>query len=345
MSTEVAIQDEDSFKQAMADVRSDENSTTWALFGHWDGNPNVICLVGTGCGGPEEMLDSISDEQYMYGLVRLEETFDMSTTVKFVYIRWSGPNVAFTKKGKYGVVHGSIEKYFSPYHLSHEVDSRDELTEEHIRTKLQETSGTKNKVLEASDAKSRPERGFTSGTTSKMDTFTGTTPTSGAKLGKIGKAGSSFTGMARGAQKGVKVDDSVYEAIADVRNEATETNWCACQYEGNNPRNPLVVMESGPGTAEDFRTLVTDDNIVYGLIKVIDLVDEIPTIKFAYVQWMGEGCKPMSKAKVSTNKGALEEIFKPYHVSIFATSIGEISSRVINDKVASASGSKSNVKK
>lgn len=44
--------------------------------------------------------------------VRLEETFDMSTTVKFVYLRWSGPDTPFTKRGKFGVVHGSIEKYF-----------------------------------------------------------------------------------------------------------------------------------------------------------------------------------------------------------------------------------------
>ena len=44
--------------------------------------------------------------------VRLEETFDMSTTVKFAYIHWSGKEVPFAKRGKYGVVHGSIEKYF-----------------------------------------------------------------------------------------------------------------------------------------------------------------------------------------------------------------------------------------
>ena len=44
--------------------------------------------------------------------VRLEETFDMSTTVKFAYIHWSGVEVPFVKRGKYGVVHGSIEKYF-----------------------------------------------------------------------------------------------------------------------------------------------------------------------------------------------------------------------------------------
>ena len=37
----------------------------------------------------------------------------MSTTIKFVYIRWSGCNLPFTMRGKYGVVHGSIEKEFT----------------------------------------------------------------------------------------------------------------------------------------------------------------------------------------------------------------------------------------
>lgn len=36
----------------------------------------------------------------------------MSTTVKFVYVKWSGGSVPFTKRGRYGVVQGSIEKLF-----------------------------------------------------------------------------------------------------------------------------------------------------------------------------------------------------------------------------------------
>ena len=39
-------------------------------------------------------------------------------------------------------------------------------------------------------------------------------------------------------------------------------------------------------------------------------MDGIDTVKFAYVQWVGENVKPMSKAKVSTHKGALENQFK-----------------------------------
>lgn len=40
-----------------------------------------------------------------------------------------------------------------------------------------------------------------------------------------------------------------------------------------------------------------------------DIVDDIPTVKFVYIQWVGNDVKPLSKAKISTHKGALEEMF------------------------------------
>ena len=36
----------------------------------------------------------------------------MSMTIKFAYIQWQGKSVPFIKRGKFGVVHGSIEKLF-----------------------------------------------------------------------------------------------------------------------------------------------------------------------------------------------------------------------------------------
>ena len=45
-------------------------------------------------------------------------------------------------------------------------------------------------------------------------------------------------------------------------------------------------------------------------------MDGISTVKFAYIQWVGENVKPMAKAKVSTHKGALENHFKVSVMSI-----------------------------
>ena len=41
-----------------------------------------------------------------------------------------------------------------------------------------------------------------------------------------------------------------------------------------------------------------------------DVVDDIATVKFVYIQWVGESVKTMTRAKISTHKGDLEAEFK-----------------------------------
>jgi len=55
---------------------------------------------------------------------------------------------------------------------------------------------------------------------------------------------------------------------------------------------------------------------VHCIFVQTDVVDDIPTVKFVYIQWVGNDVKPLSKAKISTHKGALEEMF---YVSFFIT--------------------------
>ena len=47
----------------------------------------------------------------------------------------------------------------------------------------------------------------------------------------------------------------------------------------------------------------------FSLAPQTDIVDEIPTVKFVFIQWLGENISPMTRGKVSTHKGALEELF------------------------------------
>ena len=44
---------------------------------------------------------------------------------------------------------------------------------------------------------------------------------------------------------------------------------CAVGYEGNNPKNPLILLGSGKGTVEDIREFCKEDNAVYGLFRVV----------------------------------------------------------------------------
>jgi hypothetical protein len=334
MSTEVSVENSGNFQAAIDQVRSDDNDTNWALFGHVDGNPNVIGLVASGSGGLVEFVENLKDDEVMYGYLRFLEQFEMSVTVKFVYVRFMGSGVAFTKRGKFGVVEGSVKatlaNFQASFHTSVEASSQEEITEEGIRQKLQEQSGTKSKVLEVEESKSRPERGFVS------------SDTKGAGSRSSGFTGQSVQKVSAGGAS-VSFDSSVEDAIKEVRSDGSPSMWCVASYPDNSLKNPITVIGCGSEHA-DFQGLFDSKSVAYALYRVTDLVDNIPTVKFAFINWLGEEAKPMFKAKVPTHKGAVEDKFGAAHAKIFATTISEVSYRAIVDKVQAASGTKSRVK-
>lgn len=327
MSTQVEIREEDSFKQALADVRSDESPTNWVLAAHWEGNPNVIYCKAKGSGGANEMAGALQDSEAMYGLVRLVELVDsyVESTVKFVYVHWIGESVPFIKKGKFGVVHGSVEEHFQPSHCVIETAHREDLTEEEMMKVISETSGRTNKVLDVTDAAQRPDRGFTSS----------------SNVIKTGRTQSSF--QTPGAVA-VNIDDAVTQAIAEVRSDETQIDWCVGSYAENNAKKPIVLTGKGTDGLKGMVDLLKNDVVAYAFLRVQDEVDGISTVKFVFIQWVGENVKPMTKGKISTHKSTVEKAFHPAHVTIYATVLGELSEDLILSKVQSASGSKSHVK-
>lgn len=43
----------------------------------------------------------------------MEHTIDMSTAIKFIYVHWVGTKVPFAKRGRFGVVSGSVKNLFN----------------------------------------------------------------------------------------------------------------------------------------------------------------------------------------------------------------------------------------
>ena len=90
MSTEVGVQDLSLLKQALEKLRSDAGDharTAWLLVSHVNNNPNTIQLHSEG-EKLSECVEQLLDDQVMYILFRVSSTYDMSTTVKFVYVHW-----------------------------------------------------------------------------------------------------------------------------------------------------------------------------------------------------------------------------------------------------------------
>ncbi|KAH3796146.1 uncharacterized protein LOC127838019 [Dreissena polymorpha] len=323
MSTSATFENLEEFQEAATSVRNDATDDAFVIVGHVNNNPAQVAVVKVGQ-NVEDIADNLDNSQVMYILARYESSFDMSKTVKFVYFRWLGEEVPFTKKGKFGVVHGSIQEKFNPYHLFIETGSVDDFKIEKIQQQLEENTGKKSKVLESTQG--HQMRGFTQ--------------TQLPDRGRAAKSGPQIS--SEGAS--IQIDPQVVDAISLVRSDESPVSWVVAEYQDGNPKGPLVLTGHGEGDSQDISAALADDKPMYALYRATDMVDDITTVKFVYIIWVGNSVKPMTKAKISTHKGTLEAAFGPFHVTIFATDASDISEKIIMEKVSSASGTKSNVK-
>jgi len=95
MGTTAEVANPARLRAALAEVRSDAGELyrkSWVVVGHVDNNPLAVDVLHADT-GPDASLEGLygylRDDQVMYCLLRLTTTFDVSTTVKFVYIHWS----------------------------------------------------------------------------------------------------------------------------------------------------------------------------------------------------------------------------------------------------------------
>jgi len=322
MSTSAAFENPDEFREAIASVRNDASDDVYAIVGHIDSDPTRLGVLKLGQ-DVEEIADHLDSTQVMYILARYKSTFDMSTTVKFIYFRWLGEEVPFNKKGKFGVVRGSIQEYFNPYHLFVETGSKDDFNSEKILQQLEENTGKKSKVLETTAGH-------------QMRGFTATQLPTRKKAAKTGPQISS-------GGAAVNIADEVLGAIAAVKSDEDPTRWMVAEYQDGSPKGPIILTGTGEGDSDELVEILSDDKPMYALYRTTDVVDDITTVKFVYITWVGTSVKPMTKAKISTHKGTAEGAFGPFHVTIFATESSDLSEKIITEKVTAASGTKSNV--
>ncbi|KAK3088916.1 hypothetical protein FSP39_025420 [Pinctada imbricata] len=298
MSTTADFIDGANFEEAMKSVRSDDKVDNYLVVGHEEDDPTRLTVVTTGQ-DVEELANHMKDTKVMYALARYQSTFDMSNTVKFVYFHWIGENVPYVKKGRYGVVHGSVEEKFSPYHLFIETSNVDDFCTEKIIQQREDRRG----ALHSRNYRNR---------------------------GPIQKAG--FEVAKTGAK--IEISPEVLSDIGEVRADDNDTRWCLSQYENGNAKGPIVSVSKGSGDISEMKDLLQSNSAMYGIYRVTDTVDDITTVKFVFITWVGNEIKPMTKAKIPTHKGVAEQTYGPYHVAIFATELSDISENIIMDKVS-----------
>lgn len=313
MSTSVTFVNDSAIKQALADVRADSSPTNWALLGHANNDPNQVELQSTGTGDVNELLNYLDDSQFQYALLRTVEKVDLSTTVKFVYVHWSGNDFPFAKRGRFGVVHGSIQERFHPYHIDFDISAKSEISQSLIDEKLALATGTKSKIIHPLDAANHQHRTFTASPSSQEALLNS----------KTGARGANIPGVNQEALA-VQADESAHAAIQDVRDDNSPTTWAILHYQNDDVKLPLTVLATGTGERDEFRKHVKSDMVAYILFRTTDVYEGITNVKFVSFNWVGDEVKPMSKAKISTHKGAVAPIIGAVHLALNASAPSEL---------------------
>jgi len=131
--------------------------------------------------------------------------------------------------------------------------------------------------------------------------------------------------------------DGIKQAIADVRYDGSDTDWVLITYDG--PRSNTLKLEGvGSGGLEELKSHLKENVVMYGLLRVVEKIDDSVTVKFCHIDWRGERIHTMQRAKLATHSGAVRDLFSPFHVDIYATTDEEITEHLIMKKVKSAAG-------
>lgn len=203
-----------------------------------------------------------------YGLVRTTEQIDKSTTVKFVYITFIGENIGVMRRAKISTFKGTVTKAFEPFHAEMlNATSVDEVNETAITDLLQQMFGN---AVE--------------------------TPTASSGTMRIGQATLKITqknekqkANAFSDRQNVEVAPEVDDAIRDVRNDATDTNWMLSTFSNG----ALTLVGSGNGGANKLAKQLSPDGVFYGFVRTTEKIDKSTTVKFVFISFLGESLGDM----------------------------------------------------
>lgn len=268
--------------------------------------------MGSGAGGLDELkTQSFPAGEVLYALLRVVDNNEGVTTTRFVYITFIGEEVSGITNARVGVNKTSVTSIIGHYSIEVVISNKSELTPENIIGRVQDTSGSRSKVL-----------------------ATGSSNGGGRATHAPGV--SSFVPKQKAGEISVRDDDAAKETLKSIRFGKDGLNWMLLSYVGGQ----LAVTASGSGDVDELKSHLAEDAVAYGFISVDDKIDATEMKRFVYIRWVPEGVPTLLKGKLTTHRGFVEDWYAPYHLSVNASESAEVSSSVIADKIKHMKGSK-----
>jgi len=330
-----------SVQKALATARSEpKGPLCWVVIGY--SNPTTLCVLAEGDGGLAEASANFPNDEACYCLLRKDLKVEMAKTVKFAFLDWTPNGMKPLRKALISTHKGQVMNMMKPFHVNHSASDKSDLDEKMIESMIAATAGTASHVTEKRENKTKE--------TPKPEPVVVSAPAPKKNITPIGAQRVSISSnesktnpalkAAGSASIGFVDEEAFRQAMRTFRNDKENQDWILVSYA---KKDTLSLIGTGSGGIDELLTRVEEDNVNFGLVRVIDIIDKSRTVKFMYIKWQPESVKPMKKAEIGTRKGAIDAIFAPYHVDIHASQKKDVNQEIIMNLVMSASGSKSNV--
>lgn len=346
INTDTFSEGQDAVRAALLAVRSDADDTVWALF---DFDGSKLGVVATGCGSvDDEVVPKLRDDAIMYALVRKIERFELTDTVKFAFVTYTGAAVPCMQKARLNAYSSMIDDVFSPYHVVVHAEEPREVSDKIIVDAIAAASGTADHVLDAAPVAPVAPAAATPAAPVEPKAKPAEEKPEPRKWTPRPKTEEKKAPAAKAAGDEPRARDALYfndeegcrAAIAEVRNDECATQWAVFGTEKATGGARLLGkgVEFGEMTA-----LLTDKVVAWVLLRRTLRIDESETTKFVFVNWIGENIPRMLRARLGTWSGVVQAFIAPYHVDINASSLDEVTEDIIMNAIQSAAGTKINV--
>lgn len=354
-SDQVSFAEEDACRKQMQEFRAG-NGNDWLAFTYHDVTSNEVGFLGSGSGGVAELSSHLKDDNVVYALVRKIDKIDDSNTVKIAFIFWTGESVNRMLKARLGTHKGFVNSFFAPYHVDLNCTQHSEISDDIVLDLIRAASGSKIHVLDAEQAAQRtaPKSSSSSATTSAApSTSSSSTTVAPSGVAAIGgrttasnaanRRSTNFGKSAPGStsetiELAFEDEDAARAALAEVRSDTSPTNWAILTYNAPSKSKTLKLHGTGSGGFDEFLGALQDDLVCYGLVRLTEVVDQSTTIKFVFVNWVGDNINRMQRALLATHKGFITKFFSPFHVDHECNRKDEISEAIIMAKIKKAAG-------
>jgi len=245
----------------------------------------------------------------------------MAKAVKFIYLDWTPQGVKPARRAKLATHKRQAAEAAKPFHADFQLDDVKDLNEDQIQLKLGQISGVNKAQLNVAV------------TTKHEYGSKGATARAAENVAKKVEMKSTMKWENETDWK---------DHITKLRNGTDNLNWLLTRY---SKKDTLQFIEAGAGGADELAQKFDSKSVEFALVKVVDVVDKSSTVKYAYIEWIGDEAPNMTKGYISSKKAEILHLFEPFTVKIDISSASELTQQGVEDKIKTLSGTKSSVLK